>query len=70
MSSTIASGVAVGDRVERLLAVLGERDLVAAERQRAPQGVAHRAVVVDDQDSHASIVARREAAAARLLQSS
>ena len=56
------------DGVERLLAVLGSVDLVAGQRQRAAQRVAHRAVVVDDQDAHGSIVAVRLGAAAWLLQ--
>ncbi len=37
---------------KRLLTVLGELDAVALELERPPQGVAHRALVVDDQDVH------------------
>ena len=46
----------VGRRVatsrEGRLAALGQHDVVAAEHERAAQGVAQRAVVVDDQDLH------------------
>ena len=40
------------DLRERLLAALGHLHLVAGQRQRAAQGVAHGAIVVDDEDSH------------------
>ena len=39
-------------RRARCLAVLDRHGLVAAQHERAPQGVAQRAVVVDDQDAH------------------
>ena len=70
MSSTIASGAVAATASRRLLSALGKRDLVAAQRQRAAQRVAHGAVVVGDQDAHGSIVAVRLGAAAWLLQSS
>ena len=58
-SRTIASGSGCGSsRVERLGAVRGELDLVALELERAPQRLAHGALVVDDQDLHVRIVAR------------
>ena len=40
--------------LERLGAVGGELDLVALEPERAAERLAHRRVVVDDEDSHAS----------------
>ena len=51
-SSTTASGHAGRHLGERLLAALGHLHLVAAERQRAAQRVAHGAVVIDYEDSH------------------
>ena len=45
--------VTAGDRVQGLLAVGGELDLVPVERQGPAQGVAHGPVVVDDEDPHA-----------------
>ncbi len=59
------------DLLERLLAVGGRGDVVARERERAAQRVAHRSVIVDDQDPHRRdcYVARRASAAARPLQS-
>ena len=44
---------------ERLAAVVRELDLVALELERAPQRLAHGALVVDDQDLHGSILAFR-----------
>ena len=55
-SSTTASGGSRGELRQRLLAVRGGVDLVAAQRQRAAQRVAQRAVVVDDQNLHVPIV--------------
>ena len=43
---------ALGERVERLLAVLGELHVVALERERALQRGAHARLVVDHQDLH------------------
>ena len=43
---------ALGERVERLLAVLGEVHVVAFERQRALQRGAHARFVVDHEDLH------------------
>ena len=40
------------ETVERLAAVLGERHVVALERQRALHGRSQRRFVVDHQDSH------------------
>ena len=40
------------ETVERLAAVLGERHVVALERQRALHGRSQRRLVVDHQDSH------------------
>ena len=45
-------GHPVGDLGEALLPALGRHHLVAAERERAPQRVAHRAVVVHHEDPH------------------
>ena len=42
--------------VERLGAVGGELDLVALQLQRAAERLAHRGIVVDDEDPHAAIV--------------
>ena len=41
---------------QRLLAVAGERDVVALQPQRAAQRVADRLVVVDNEDRHTVIV--------------
>jgi hypothetical protein len=43
--------------LERLVAVLGELDLVALQLQRAAERLAHRPFVVHDQDLHVPIVA-------------
>ena len=58
-SSTTASGTRGRGLRERLLAALGHLHLVAGQRQRAAQGVAHGAVVVDDEDSHRRPFCRR-----------
>jgi hypothetical protein len=39
-----------------LLAVLGELDPVALELERTPEGVAHRALIVDNENVHGCIV--------------
>ena len=53
-----ASGSGPGlEPVERLLTVAGELDVVALQLEGTAERLAHGAFVVDDQDSHASIVA-------------
>ncbi len=53
MSSTIASGWPFASSArERLGAVGRQLDLVALELERAPERVAHGALVVHDQDLH------------------
>ena len=42
-----------GDLGQALLTALGGHHLVAAQRERAPQRVAHRTVVVHHEDPHA-----------------
>ena len=52
-----ASGSGLGlEPLERLRAVLGQLDVVALELEGAPQRLAYRALVVDDQDLHVRIV--------------
>ena len=53
-SSTTASGSARRDLGQALLPALGGHHLVPAQRERAPQRVAHRAVVVHHEDPHQS----------------
>ena len=52
-SSTTASVPSSRQRRQGLFAVRGDRDLVALQAQRALQRVAHRGLVVDNQDLHA-----------------
>ena len=46
----------VVEPLERLVAVLGQLDVVALELERAAQRLAHGPLVVDDQDLHVRIV--------------
>ena len=53
---TMASGAMPAMPGERLRAVAGQRDVVAVELQRPAQGLAHGAVVVDDEHTRAGAV--------------
>ena len=57
-SRMTASGVGTAERVERLLAVGRQVDVVALERERAPQRLANRPLVIDHQDLHRRNCAR------------
>ena len=61
-SSTTTSGEDCAQHRHRGLAALGLGDVVAGERERASQRVAHRALVVDDQHLHHGFIVGRETA--------
>ncbi len=63
-------GHAFDHRLERRDSTLGGLHLVVGERQRAPQGLAHRTVVIDYEDPHPAIVAHAAALPRALLRCS